>query len=61
MTLKGGTKFKGKLTCSLKNDLKNLLNFQASCREIGNLDIDELLLSKANKDLDEKVRKSCVS
>ena len=30
MTLKGDAKFKGKLTCGLKNDLRNLLNFHAS-------------------------------
>ena len=30
MTLKGDAKFKGKLTCGLKNDLKHLVNFHAS-------------------------------
>ena len=30
MTLKGVTKFKGKLTCELKNDIRNLVNFHAS-------------------------------
>ena len=61
MTLKGDAKFKGKLTCGLKNDLRNLLNFHASSWKSGNLHFDELLFSKAYKDLDEKVQKSYVS
>ena len=54
MTLKGDAKFKGKLTCGFKNDLRNLVNFHASSWKFGNLYFDELLLSKAYKDLDEK-------
>ena len=61
MTLKGDAKFKGKLTCGLKNNLRNLLNFHASSWKSGNLHFDGLLLSKAYKDLDEKVQKSYVS
>ena len=61
MTLKGDGKFKGKLTCGLKNDLKNLVHFHSSSRKSGNLHHDRLLLSKANKYLDEKVQKSYVS
>ena len=61
MTLKGDTKFKGKLTCGLKNDIRNLVNFHASSRKSGNLHFDGLLLSKAYKDLDEKIQKSYVS
>ena len=61
MTLKGDAKFKGKLTCSLKNNFRNLLNFHASSWKSGNLHFDGLLLSKAYKDLDEKVQKSYVS
>ena len=57
MSPKGDAEFKGKLTCGLKNDLWNLLSFQKS----GNLHFDVLFLSKANKDLDEKVQKSYVS
>ena len=29
-TIKGVAKFKQKLTCGLKNDISNLINFQAS-------------------------------
>ena len=61
MTLKGNTKFKGKLTCGLKNDLRNLVNFHASIRKSENLHFDGFLLSKAYKDLDEKVKKIYVS
>ena len=60
MTLKGDTKFKGKLTCGLKKDIRNLVNFYANNRKSGNLHFDGLLLSKAYKKLDEKVQKSYV-
>ena len=61
MTLKCDAKFKGKLTCGLKNDLRNLVNFHASSLRSGNLHFDGLLLSKLYKDLDEKVKKSYAS
>ena len=61
MTLKGDAKFKGKVTCGLKNDLRHLVNFHASSRKSGNLPFDGLFLSKAYKDLDEKEKKSYVS
>ena len=59
MTLKGYAKFKGKLTCGLKNDLRNLVNFHASSQKSGNLHFYRLFLSKAYKGLDEKVLTSC--
>ena len=58
MTLKGDAKFKGKLICGLKKDIKNLVNFHASSRKSENLHLDQILLSKAYKDLDEEVQKS---
>ena len=58
MTLKGNAKIKRKLTCDLKNVLRNLVNFHASSRKSGNLHFDGFLLSKAYKDLDEKVQNS---
>ena len=58
MTLKGDAKFKGKLICGLKKDIKNLVNFHASSQKSENLRLDQILLSKAYKDLDEKVQKS---
>ena len=61
MTLNGDANFKGKLTCGLKNNLRNLVNFHASSRKSENQHFDGRLLSKVYKDLDEKVNKSCVS
>ena len=60
MTLKDVAKFEEKLTCGLKNDLTNLVNFHPSSRKSGNLHFDGLLLLKAYKVLYEKVQKSCV-
>ena len=58
MTLKGEADFIGKLTCGLKNDIMNLANFHASRRKPENLHFDRILLSKAYKDLDEKIQKN---
>ena len=58
MTMNGVTKFKGKLTCGLKNDIKNLINFHASSRKSENVHFDRILLVKAYKKLDAKVQKS---
>ena len=61
VTLKGHAKFKGKLTCGLKINIKNLVNFHVSSWKSKNLHFDQILLSKAYKDLDKKVHKSYVS
>ena len=61
MTLKGVAKFKQKLTCGLKNDIRNLVNFYASSWKSKNWHFDWIRLSKAYKYLDEKVQKSYVS
>ena len=61
MTLKGDAKFLKKLTCGLKNNTRNLVNFHASSRNSENLHFDWSLLSKAYKDLDEKIQKCYVS
>ena len=61
MTLKRVAKFKWKLTCGLKNDSRNLLNFLVSSWKSENLQFDWIRLSKAYKHLDEKVQKSYVS
>ena len=61
MTLKGDAKFKGKLFCGLKKDIRNLVNFHASGRKSENLHFQELFLSNAYKVLDENVQKSYVS
>ena len=51
----GDAEFKGKLTRDLKNDMRNLVNFHASSPKSENLHFADLLLSKAYKELDEKV------
>ena len=56
MTLKGDPKFKRKLTCGLKNDLRNSVNFHSSSRKSENLHFDGLFLSKAYENLDGKVK-----
>ena len=61
MTLKSDAKFKQKLTCGLKNDIRNLVNFHARSQKSENLHFARILLSKAYKDLDEKIQKSYVS
>ena len=61
MKLKGDAKFKEKLTHGLKNDIRNLVNFQVNSRKSENFNFDGLLLSKAYKALNEKVRMNYVS
>ena len=61
MTSKGYAKFKGKLTCDLKNDIRNLVNFYASSRKSENVLFDGFLLFKAYKVSDENVQKSYIS
>ena len=58
MTAKGDAKFKGKLIYDLKKDTRNLVNFHASSRKPKKLHFDQIFLSKAYKDLDEKVQNS---
>ena len=61
MTPKGDAIFKEKFIGGFKNDIRNLINFHASCCKSENLLFGELVLSKAYKVLDEKVQKStCV-
>ena len=61
MTLKGNSKFKGKLTRGLENDIRNLVNFHGRSRKSEKLHFEGFLLSKANKVLDEKVKTRYVS
>ena len=46
MKLKSDSKFQGKLTRGLKNDIRSLVNFHASSPKSENLLFDGLLLSK---------------
>ena len=61
MRLKSNATFKGKLTCGLLNDVRNLVNFHASSRKSNNLNFNGLLLSKTYNVLDERVQKIYVS
>ena len=49
MTLISDAKFEEKLTLGSKNDIKNLMNFNASSGKSVNLHFDVLLLPKAYK------------
>ena len=46
MKLKSGAKSEEKLTCGLKNDMKNLENFYQSTWKYQNWDFDGILLPK---------------
>ena len=46
MTLENDAKFEEKLTCGLKNDMRNLANFHQSTQKCQNWDFDGVLLSK---------------
>ena len=46
MTLKSDAKSEEKLTCCLKNDMKNLENFHQSTPKCQNWNFDGILLSK---------------
>ena len=61
ITLKGDIIFKETWTGSLKNDIRNLVNFHVSSHKSESLHFDGSLLFKAYKVLDEKAQKSYVS
>ena len=61
MTLKSDAIFKEKLTFDFKYDMRNLVNLHVSNRKSESLHFDRMFLSKACKDLDEKIQKSYVS
>ena len=48
MTLKSDAKFEEKMTRGSKNDMRNLVNFNASSSKSENLLFDVLLLSKVH-------------
>ena len=55
MTLKNDPNFVEKLTFSLKNDMRNLVNFNASSGKSENIHFNGLLLSKVCNVWDEKI------
>ena len=61
MTLKIDARFEKKLTLGSKNDLRNLVNFNAISSKSENLHFNELLLSIAYKASAKNVQKSYLS
>ena len=61
MTMKSDAKFEEKLTYGSKNDLRNLVNFNASSSKSENLHFDWLLLSVAYKVLAKKIQENYLS
>ena len=61
MTLKSDAKFEEKLTLGSKNDMRNLVNFNASTSKSENLHFDLLLLPKVYHARAKKVQWSYVS
>ena len=61
MTLRGGAKFKGKLTLDSKNNMRNLMNFNASSGKPESLLFHMLLLSMAYKVSAKMVQKNYLS
>ena len=57
MTLKSEANFEGKLTLGSKNDMRNLVHFDASTGNSENLHFDVLLLSIACKISAKKYRR----
>ena len=47
--MKGVAKFKENLTCGLKNDIRNLVNFYARNRKSEHLYLDHILCPKHTK------------
>ena len=61
MTLKSDAKFEEKLALTSKNDITNLVNFNANSGKSENLHFDALYLSIAYKVSAKKVQKSFFS
>ena len=61
MTLKSDAKFEEKLTLGSKNDMKNLVNFNANSGKSLSLHFDVLLFSITYKVSAKKVQKSYLS
>ena len=58
MTLKSDAKFEEQLTLGSKNDIRNLVNFNASSDKFENLHFDVLLLSIAYKVSTKKLQRN---
>ena len=61
MTIKSDARFEEKLTLGSKNDIKNLMNFNANSGKSKSLHFDVLLLSKVYYFSTKKVQTNYVS
>ena len=61
MTLESAAKFEGNCLLASKNDMMNLVNFNASSGKSENLHFDALLLSIPYKDSAKKMQKNYLS
>ena len=61
MTLKNDSKFEEKLTLGSKNDIRYLVNFNATSGKSENLHLDVLLLSITYNVLAKKVQRNYIS
>ena len=60
MVTKSNKKLEEKLTCGLKNDMKNLANFYQSTWKCQNWDFDGIFLSKVENAWAKNLKKSYV-
>ena len=60
MTLKGDVKFQQKQIRDVKNYVNNWVNFHGNSQKSENFHFVGLVLSKACRDLDEKLQKNCL-
>ena len=61
MTLKSDAKFEEKLTCGLKNHMRNFASFHPSTWKCQNVDFDGILLSKVENLWAQNLQRSYVS
>ena len=60
MTLKSDPHLEEKLTFCLKNDMRNLMNFNSGSGKSENLHFDGIFLSKVCKSLSYNIQTSCI-
>ena len=58
MTMKNDAKFETELTCHLKIDMRNLINFDPSTQKSQNLHFNGLILTKVSNVSAKKVQRS---
>ena len=61
MTLKSDAKFKEKLTCSFKHDIRNLVNFHPTTQKSQNFTLSDFFFCPKYKGLSWKIQRSYLS